>query len=658
MPRKPLTKAYMLVVIASAAAAATYSAIHFPTERLDLPLIALAVVTIAISSRLTIRIPRISGHISVSDTFFFLTILIYGGEAAVLLAAAEALCSSLRFSNKSIHIKPLTIAFNSAMMACSTFITFVVVRLSFGDITLLRHGQFSAQFVAALCVMALVQYGSNSFLAAIYTSLKVNESVWHTWAKYYLWASITYFAGASAAGLTAKMTDTAGFYALLATTPIVAIVYFTYRTYLRNIEVMAAAAKAEAAAANAEEAERHVAELNHYIAEQERIREQFSQIEKMSALGELASGVAHDFNNTLAGILGRAQLLLDTADANKIESGLNIIIKTAKDGANTVKRIQDFARQRRDHDFQLIDVRQLLLDVGEITRPRWKNRAEAANVHINLELECYGGLLIMGDGSELREVLVNLVFNAVDAMPHGGVLTLAAKEIDGLVEISVRDTGTGMTEETRLRIFDPFFTTKDKLGMGLGLAVSYGIIRRHEGTVDVESQVSVGTTFRIRLPIAKCATKAQPGGDFVSLKTVPAKSSQTRILVVDDEEYVRDLLRDILEKEGCEAVVAEGGHQALSLIENGSFDAVFTDVGMPDMNGWELSRAVRERNSNIPVAVITGWGEAVGSHERQAARVDWVVTKPFDTPQIAEMAHEVFRRRALRIGQQTSAVAT
>src|SRR5438128_1298672 len=275
MPRKPLTKAYMLVVIASAAAAATYSAIHLPLARIDVRFLALTILTITISSRLTVRIPRISGHISVSDTFFFLTILVYGGEAAVLLAAAEALCSSMRFSRKAIHIKPLTIVFNSAMMACSTFITFVVVRLSFGDITLLRHGQFSAQFVAALCVMALVQYGSNSFLAAIYTSLKVNESVWHTWTKYYLWASITYFAGASAAGLTAKMTDTAGFYALLATTPIVAIVYFTYRTYLRNIEVMAAAAKAEEAAAHAEEAERHLAELNQYIAEQERMLEKF-----------------------------------------------------------------------------------------------------------------------------------------------------------------------------------------------------------------------------------------------------------------------------------------------------------------------------------------------------------------------------------------------
>src|SRR3989440_9422960 len=509
------------------------------------------------------------------------------------------------------------------MMACSTFVTFTLVQFLFGDITAFRHGQFSGRFIAALCVMTLAQYGSNSILAAIHTSLKMAEPLWHTWSKYYLWASITYFAGASAAGFTAKMIGTAGFYAVIATIPIVAIVYFTYRTYLRNIEVMAAAAKAEEVAAHAQEAERHVAELSHYIAEQKRIREQFSQIEKMSALGELASGVAHDFNNTLAGILGRAQLLLETKDPVKTEKGLNIIIKTAKDGAKTVKRIQDFARQRRDHDFQLVDVKQLLLDAGEITRPRWKNRAEAANIHINLDLECDCGALIMGDESELREVFVNLVFNAVDAMPHGGVLTLAAKEIDGLVEISVRDTGTGMTEETRLRIFDPFFTTKDKLGMGLGLAVSYGIIRRLEGTVDVVSQVGVGTIFRIRLPIVKCPMQAQPGLDFVSNHPSPSKSSQTRILVVDDEEYVRDLLRDILEKEGCEAVVAEGGHQALSLFENGNFDAVFTDVGMPDMNGWELSRAVRKRNSNIPVAVITGWGEAVGSHERQAARVDW-----------------------------------
>ena len=657
MNRQSLKKIYMLLIIAAGAAAIIYSAVRLPVARLDIRFLALAILTLAIASRLTVRIPRISGHISVSDTFFFLTMLVYGGEAAVLLAAVETLCLSLRFGKKQIHIKPLTIAFNSAMMASSTFITFIVVQILFGDMTALRQGQFSGRFVAALCVMTLAQYGSNSTLAAIHTSLKMGESLWHTWSKYYLWASITYFAGASAAGFTAKMAGAAGFYAVIATIPIIAIVYFTYRTYLRNIEVMAAAAKAEEVAAHAEEAERHVAELNHYITEQTRIREQFSQIEKMSALGELASGVAHDFNNTLAGILGRAQLLLETKDPRKVESGLNIIIKTAKDGAKTVKRIQDFARQRRDHDFQLVDVRQVLLDVGEITRPRWKNRAEAANIHITLDLECPGGLLIMGDESEMREVLVNLVFNAVDAMPYGGTLALSAQKASDAVEISVRDTGTGMTEEIRLRVFDPFFTTKDQLGMGLGLAVSYGIIRRHEGTVDVESQIGAGTVFRIRLPIPQPGQTTSIVHNFTAAAPTRFNSFQTRILVVDDEEYVRDLLRDILEKEGCRVTIADGGRQALTLFDKGNFDAVFTDVGMPDMNGWELSHAVRQRDRKIPVAVITGWGEAVGSYERQAAQVDWVVTKPFDRSQIVEMAQEVLRRRDPARRAEVAAVA-
>src|SRR2546426_4854494 len=200
MDRQHLKKVYMLLVIAAGAAAVAYSAVYLPTERLDARFVVLVVLTIAISSRLTVRIPLTTGHISVSDTFFFLTILLYGGEAAVLLAAAEALCSATRFSRKAI-------LFNSAMIACSTFVTFVVVRTIFGDVTTLSHGGFSGKFIVVLCVMALVQYVSNSLMASIYTALKVGESLWHSWTKYYLWASITYFAGASAAGFTVKITE-------------------------------------------------------------------------------------------------------------------------------------------------------------------------------------------------------------------------------------------------------------------------------------------------------------------------------------------------------------------------------------------------------------------------------------------------------------------
>jgi CheY-like chemotaxis protein len=360
----------------------------------------------------------------------------------------------------------------------------------------------------------------------------------------------------------------------------------------------------------------------------------------MSALGELASGVAHDFNNTLAGILGRAQLLLRSNDQETIRGGLKIIIRTAEDGAKTIKRIQDFARQRRDHDFAPIAVDQLLFDVSEITRPRWKDCAEAANVHIGLELQIRSRALVMGDASELREVLVNMVFNAVDAMPGGGTLTLSAAEVDGCVEISVRDTGVGMSSEVSSRVFDPFFTTKGKAGMGLGLAVSYGIIRRHEGNIEVESELGRGTAFRLRLPVARGVVK----GVTAELVAPPAPlppSSRTRILVIDDEDYVRELLRDILESEGFEVVLADGGREALELFDRDSFDAVFTDVGLPGMSGWELARAIRERSRRLPIAVITGWGEAVGSNEQKEAQVDWVVAKPFTLDRIIEIAREV-----------------
>ncbi|MFN2491793.1 MAG: response regulator [Pyrinomonadaceae bacterium] len=650
--RKRFTIPYMWLIISAGTAASLFSAYHLSLKTLDLRFMLLALITLGLGSRLSIQIPRLSSHISVSDTLIFLTMMLYGGDAAILLAAAEAFCSSLTFSKKA-----MTIAFNSAVMAGATFLTVWTLRLCFGAISTLPHEGFSANFISALCLMALVQYISNSGLVAVLAACKTDRPVRHTWAKYYLWTSVTYFAGASAAGILAKLVDAFGFYAITTTIPIIVFVYFTYRTYLKNVEVMAAAATAEAAAAHAEEAERHVAELNHYIAEQDRIREQYSQVEKMSALGELASGVAHNFNNTLAGILGRAQLLLGTDDLVKIENGLEIIIKTAKDGAKTIKRIQDFARQRRDHDFQLVDVGQLLLDVGEITQPRWKDGAEAANVHITLDVQLDCKAMIMGDESELREVLVNMVFNAVDAMPRGGILTLAVQEAGDLVEVSVRDTGIGMDEDVRVRIFDPFFTTKGNTGMGLGLAVSYGIIRRHEGTMEVESEVGHGTSFRIRLPTAKNAFNIQTARDLPTIASLPAQAYSTGILVVDDEEHVRDLLHDILETEGCRVSLAHSAREALALFERENFDAIFTDVGMPEMNGWELSRAIRERNTNIPIAVITGWREAVGSLERAAASVDWVVPKPFDTPQIIEIVREVYRRRNGKVEGDTTSVA-
>ena len=636
-PPRNLAGIYMWATIVIGGLVCVQAGYHINTIVIDAEFLVVAIITLLLSSRTIIRIPQFHSQISVSDTFIFLILLLYGYEAAILMAATEALVSSVRFCRKRV-----TVGFNWATAACSTCVTSYVLHFAFGDVVTLGNSPLSARFISAMVLMALIQYASNSGLVAVCAAFQARRPIWQTWKKHYLWSSITYFAGASAAAVIAKLIQELGFYAFIVTIPIIAIVFFTYRTYLKNIE---------ASSAQAEQAQRHVEELSHYIAEQERIREQFSQMEKLSALGELASGVAHDFNNTLAGILGRAQLILRTNDPEKITRGLNIIIKTAEDGAKTVKRIQDFARQRRDHDFEPVSIDQILFDVSEITRPRWKDRAEASNVQISLDLQIRSKARVMGDESELREVLVNMVFNAVDAMPEGGQLTLAAEDMDDSVVISVGDTGTGMPADVKSRIFDPFFTTKGKAGMGLGLAVSFGIIRRHEGSVEVESEVGLGTRFRIKLPKAQITEETIQAPAEVVVDAPVAKvvhtydENQTKILIVDDEESVRELLRDLLEQEGCRVYLAPGAREALSLYEVHQFDGIFTDVGMPGMSGWELAHVIRQRHETIPIAVITGWGEAVGSDEQKAARVDWVVTKPFRAERISELAQQICERR-------------
>ncbi|MBD0372924.1 MAG: hypothetical protein ICV60_18920, partial [Pyrinomonadaceae bacterium] len=280
--RQRLAMPYMWAVVCLGAFICLFSLFRIPVLNLDLRFLLLALITFGIGSRVTIGIPRFKSEISISDTFILLTMLLYGGEAAILLAAVEASLSSARFSKR-----PVTYLFNAAVMTVSTFCTVWALRFSFGSIEALSRGEYSARFIMAVCLMAFVQYAVNSGLVAIAGALRSGKPLWQTWRDYYLWTSLTYFAGASAAAFTARLVLSVGSYALIAMVPVIAILHFTYQTYLKNIETSAAAA---------EQAQRHVEELSRYIAEQERIREQFSQLEKLSALGELASGVAHDFN--------------------------------------------------------------------------------------------------------------------------------------------------------------------------------------------------------------------------------------------------------------------------------------------------------------------------------------------------------------------------
>jgi diguanylate cyclase (GGDEF)-like protein/PAS domain S-box-containing protein len=262
--KQRISSLYLFSVALTGAAVSAICAWRLPFARLDSKFAVLALITVFIGSRITIKIPGERGQISVSDTFIFLAILLFGIEAAVVLAAAEAFCSSLRFTKKAS-----VLFFNAGVMALSTFVTALTLHLVFPGVSL-RQG-LSPNLIIALCVMALLQYVLNSGPIAVGVALRTNQSVWQSWRRNFLWTSLTYFIGAFGAAVVGKLSENLGFYAFIATAPIIVIVYLTYRTYLANVE---------GSAAQADQAKLHVEELNKYIAEQERISQALVESEE------------------------------------------------------------------------------------------------------------------------------------------------------------------------------------------------------------------------------------------------------------------------------------------------------------------------------------------------------------------------------------------
>jgi CheY-like chemotaxis protein len=281
---------------------------------------------------------------------------------------------------------------------------------------------------------------------------------------------------------------------------------------------------------------------------------------------------------------------------------------------------------------------------------------DGPQVRLALVADCTAS--VMGDAVELREVLVNMIYNAIDAMPSGGEIRMSSQETNGRVVLTIADNGTGMTPEVKSRLFDPFFTTKGKGGTGMGMAVSFGIIRRHNGSIDVESEPGRGTTFRISLPINKDSATINPA-DATKVDTA-VNEERITALVVDDENAVREVLREALEAEGCEVLIADSGEMALNLYDarGGKLDIVFTDIGMPEMSGWELAREIRKRSKTMPLAIVSGWADAISCDARQAIQADWVVSKPFDIATIAKIANEVGARRSGATEAQSEVVNT
>jgi CheY-like chemotaxis protein/anti-sigma regulatory factor (Ser/Thr protein kinase) len=337
---------------------------------------------------------------------------------------------------------------------------------------------------------------------------------------------------------------------------------------------------------------------------QKEMEAQMHQSEKLTALGQMAGGIAHDFNNLLQAILGYAQLMgKNPSNVDVVRRGLDVIEKAATGGAETVRRIQKFARLRPEEAFVALDLDQVIRDALAITQPRWEEKKIRGGVPLDLALELSAVPVVMGRPAELNEVVTNLILNAIDAMPEGGTLRLRTRRHDDRhVVFTVADTGIGMTDEIRTRIFDPFFTTKGEEGTGLGLPVSYSIVKRHGGEMRVESRPGGGTTFTVVLPIGVNTAIEPP---------VAADTSSDvagRILLVDNDLQVMTVLGEMLRDAGHYVVPVDGGAEALRAFETGRFDLVMTNIGMVPMNGWELAGHIRRRDMHVPLIFITGWG--------------------------------------------------
>jgi CheY-like chemotaxis protein/two-component sensor histidine kinase len=356
----------------------------------------------------------------------------------------------------------------------------------------------------------------------------------------------------------------------------------------------------------------------------------------------MASGVAHDFNNALAAILGNTQLLLYTVQEEEVREALKTIEKVAKDSAQTVRRLQDFTRKRAHQELFKLDINSIIKDAIEITKPKWKDEAQGRGIQIEIVLNLKEIPPVAGNASEMREVITNMVFNAIEAMPEGGrieILTFQKKEN---VYIQISDTGIGMTEEVRKRVFEPFFTMKPFTNTGLGLSMSYGIVKRLGGEIEVESKVGHGTTFTIIFPIGL------EGKEEIAVSSMIKKGREARILVVDDEESVRSVLARTLSQVNHQVTVAENGERSIQLFKEGKFDMVLTDLGMPGMSGWEVCRTIKQISPHTPVGMITGWGMELSQAELEENKLDFLISKPFDFNQILNAIAEAMESRGKR----------
>ncbi|MCL1926297.1 MAG: response regulator [Syntrophorhabdaceae bacterium] len=366
--------------------------------------------------------------------------------------------------------------------------------------------------------------------------------------------------------------------------------------------------------------------------------------ERLKAIGQIAGGVAHEFNNLLSGVLGQAEMLrihMSAAppDINASLKRASLIESLAQQGAAAVRRIQDYTRIRKDAPSGVVDINAVVRNAFDATRGKWDDECQKRGINISVRLETGTVPMTAGDETELTQVVSNLILNAVDALGSGGDIVLTTWSDEKEIFLSVTDSGVGMAPETQRRIFEPYFTTKER-GQGLGMGVIYGIVTRHQGEIIVRSEEGKGTTFELRLPIIVSSAEECPDGPE------KAVADPARVLLVDDSDLNRELFGNYLSQLRHEAILAANGMEALSILKRERVDLVITDLNMPGLTGWDVAEMVKKRYRDVPVILISGL--AIQQDEPRIAEsgVDYVLQKPCGMSRFQEVVQKTIASAA------------
>ena len=382
-----------------------------------------------------------------------------------------------------------------------------------------------------------------------------------------------------------------------------------------------------------ERVQERTAELSKTLDQLREAQELIVHQEKLSALGSMTAGIAHDFNNVLALILGYSEMLMRSLNQPQGKKGadalLGTIIGAAQDAAKMFSRLRDFYRPAGHGTMRgEVDLNTLVEQTVALTKPRWHGQALGQGITIGVEMKLAAGLpTLSADGAELREMLTNLIFNAVDAMPRGGTLRLrtgleeAQDTGEGHLVLEVADTGTGMDEETRRRCLEPFFTTKGEQGTGMGLAMVHSAVQRHGGTMDLHSTTGSGTAFVFSFPLRTPVVETHH--EFSETH----RQTPLRILAVDDQPILCEILVEYLTDEWHEVETAETGFEALEKFRREPFDLVITDKAMPGMSGEQLALEIKSLVPGTRVIMLTGYG-AISEGVEERSCVDMILDKP------------------------------